>query len=216
MSTRTSKTQKNWDVQLWSARREVRRALCCGAAGVRARCLCCFCLSAGCNGLSNGSLFFFFFPSEKWAGVSVWHSRSHYASLEDQPSWESFSRRGSTSSSPCVREEGLLARAKKTVWQLDSELRGCLLREIHLKTEGVNHSGTTGSLCSGVWGPVRERRLFLAEKTKRLCVCFYVGLILPADCECKSARKVLNQVQIRLNKPDRVLSNTDRLLPVSP
>lgn len=45
-----------------------------------------------------------------------------------------------------MREEGLLVRAQNS---LTAWLRapGCLLREIHLKTEGVNHSGTTGSLC---------------------------------------------------------------------
>ncbi len=108
-----------------------------GLRGSPAHCLCCLCFSAGCNGLSNGSLLEE--RREKRAGLHAWHSRSHYTPLEDQRAASHFCS-VAWRLPRCVR--GGLVGVTAWLWA-----PACLLREKHLKTERVNHSFTTGSLC---------------------------------------------------------------------
>lgn len=107
-------TPKRNEISGFEARREASSALCCGSAGAPAHCLCCLSVSAGCNGLSNGSLLED--RGEKWASPPVRHSRSHYTPLEDHRAASHF--RAVPWRFPRCERGG------KTVWQLDSELLG--------------------------------------------------------------------------------------------
>lgn len=106
-----------WDQQLWSmiwGELSTPLWLC----GVPARCLCCLSISAGCNGLSNGSLLEE--RVEKWASPPVWHCRSHYTSLVDHRAASHF--RAVASCFPRCERGGLVGEGAK---QFDSLTLSC-------------------------------------------------------------------------------------------
>lgn len=125
---------------------DVRRhpALCCGSVGFQ---LTVCVVSAGCNGLSNGTLLQG--RVVKWPSAPVWHSRSHSTPPEDH--WAVSHFRAVAWCFPRCKRGGLVGEDAKNSLTAWLGAPGCLLRDLHLNTERLNHSGTTGSLCSQLW-----------------------------------------------------------------